>query len=155
MRLYINRARACFCLALALFVGGCSTPSLNLGVSSTANLNLNEQSEPLPVIVRVYQLADSQRFEAASFEELWKNDLGVLGDSLVMREELVMDPAYQRRLRMPRHDQARYIAAVAIFRDPQEDGWKAIEVLPSSYVGKMFSSDVRIMLKGNTVAINH
>jgi type VI secretion system protein VasD len=139
------------CLALA----ACGTPAVKVGVSSTANLNLNEESQPLPVVVRVYQLAESQRFEGATFEELWKDDMAVLGDSLVLKEELVMDPAYQKRLVMPRHDQARYIAAVAIFRDPDSGNWKAIDPLPNNYLSRRMSADVRIALKGNTVSIEH
>ena len=139
------------CLAM---LSGCGTPAVKVGVSSTANLNMNADNQPLPVVVRIYQLSDSQAFENASFDDLWKHDLVTLGDSLVMREEITMDPAFQKRITMPRHDQAKYIAAMAVFRDPGEDGWKAMRELPNSYLMKKFSTSVKVSLKGNTLSIN-
>ncbi|WP_258868074.1 type VI secretion system lipoprotein TssJ [Alkalilimnicola ehrlichii] len=126
---------------------------MRVGVSSTANLNMNEFNEPLPVVVRVYQLSSAQAFENATFEDLWRDDIAALGDSLVMKEEVVIDPADQRRFEMDRHDQAEYVGAVAIFREPGEQGWKSIQPLPSNYVTRRLSRNIKVSLRGNTVAV--
>jgi type VI secretion system protein VasD len=137
----------------AVVCAGCSSPAVEVNLSSTANLNMNEDKEPLPVVVRVYQLSQRQPFEAASFKELWKNDMVTLGNSLLIKEEEVIDPAYSEKLEMPRHDQAKYVGVVAIFRDPEPERWKGITSLSTSWIGRQFSSDISIALKGNSVEI--
>ena len=143
-----------FALALVAFaLTGCGAPLVKVGVSSTANLNSTDKGKPLPVVVRVYQLSASQAFQNATFHQLWKKDVVTLGATLVMRNEFVMNPAFQKRFTMPRNDQAKYIAAVAIFRDPKGHDWKTMAKLPSGYFGKRMSATVTIYLKGNKIAI--
>ena len=44
-------------LVLLAFISGCSGSQVRLNMSSTANLNLNGDSDPLPVVVNIYQLS--------------------------------------------------------------------------------------------------
>lgn len=150
-RSYVLGFLGCVCMVL---IGGCSTPSVEVGLSSTANLNMNQSSEPLPVVVRVYQLAQRQAFDSASFEAIWKDDLATLGDSLLTKEEIVMDPAYQRALEMPRHEQARFVGVIAIFRDPEPDRWRDIQELSSSWITRQFSNEVHVALRGSRLEID-
>lgn len=151
------RFRVLFCLTVFLILNavvGCSSPVLKVGLSSTANINVNDHDEPLPVVVRIYQLSEAHLFEQASFDRLWKNDVLALGETLVMKEELIISPADQRRFAMSRHDQAKYVAAVAIFRNPGEEGWKAIQPLSTNFLTRRMSSHVRVSLKGTTIALD-
>jgi len=140
-------------MATLVLLAGCSVPSVGVRVSSTANLNMNEDSEPLPVVVRLYQLSQAEAFRAASFEELWQKDLATLGDALLVKEELVMDPAYSRSVEMPRHDDARFLGVVAVFRTVEGDRWKAVRPLPDSWVGRRLADEVRVSLRGSSVTI--
>ncbi len=123
-------------------------------MSSTANLNLNEFDEPLPVIVNIYQLSDDKAFAEASFNELWKRDLVTLGDSLLTKESLTTNPASQERLVYPRHAQARYIGVMAVFRQPEKVAWRDVQPVADGFFKKKFSSNVTVTLKGNTVEIS-
>ncbi|BCR03012.1 hypothetical protein DESUT3_00810 [Desulfuromonas versatilis] len=142
----------CFWLLVLLcLAAGCSPPQVKMGLSSTANLNLNDFDEPLPVMVNIYQLSDAQPFSKASFEELWKKDLMTLGDSLLTKETLTLNPASQERLEYLRHDQARYIAVMAVFRKPEKEAWRDVRPVADGFFKKRFSSKVTVNLKGNSV----
>lgn len=148
------RARLLLALLVSvLIVSGCGTSSLGVRLSSTANLNMNEDSEPLPVVVRLYQLSQGEAFQAASFDELWQSDLNTLGDALLIKEELVMDPASTRTVEMPRHDDARLLGVIALFREPAAQSWKGLSPLPDSWVGRRLSDEVRVSLRGSAVAV--
>ena len=42
-----------------LLLSACSSTDVRLNLSASADLNTNNYNEPLPVIVRVYQLSDA------------------------------------------------------------------------------------------------
>lgn len=140
-------------LAACALLAGCSTPAVGVRLSSTANLNMNEESEPLPVVVRLYQLSQAEDFRAASFDELWRADLATLGNALLVREELVMDPAYTRTVEMPRHDDARYLGVMAVFRSVDGESWKGVQTLPDSWVGRRLADEIRVSLRGSAVVV--
>ncbi len=141
-------------LALLLcLTAGCSSPQVRLNLSTTANLNLNEVNEPLPVMVNVYQLSDSKAFEEASFSDLWKKDLVSLGDSLLTKESLTTNPASQEQLVYPRHPQARFVGVMAIFRKPEKEAWRSVIPVADGFFKKKLSSNLVVNLKGNTIEI--
>ncbi len=140
-------------LMLALLLVGCSSSSLGVRLSSTANLNMNESNEPLPVVVRIYQLSRAEAFKAASFEELWRSDLTTLGNALLVKEEMVMDPAYTRSVEMARHDDVRFVGVVAVFRTVEGDTWKGVTPVADSWLGRRFEDEIRVSLRGNSVIV--
>lgn len=137
-------------LALAT---ACSAPQARLTISSTANLNLNDSDEPLPVMLNIYQLGDDKAFTEAGFTELWKKDLAALGDSMLTKETLTINPASQERLVFERHAQARFIGVMAIFRKPEKDEWRAVAPVANGFFQRKFSSNLTVNLKSNRVTI--
>lgn len=138
---------------VTLTFAGCSTSSMGVQMSSTANLNMNDQNEPLPVVVRVYQLSQAEGFNSASFKELWRNDLKTLGNALLVKEELVVDPAQTRTVEINRHDDVRYVGVVAVFREVNGESWKSITKVSESWLGRALGADLKISLKSNAVTI--
>ena len=142
---------------LALFaiiaLAGCSTPGVDFDISSTANLNMDRSGQPLPVVVRVYQLSDSKNFENASFSHMWKNDIETLGDSALTRQEVVVSPGSTKTVEMPKNDLANYVAVVALFHHPEGDKWRALAPLSHGYVARKFSSSVTVNLSSRSVSI--
>ena len=134
-------------------VVGCSGSQLQMNMSTTANLNLNEQSEPLPVMVNIYQLSERKAFDAASFSDLWKRDLTTLGDSLLTKESLTLNPASQKQLVFERHPQTRFVGVMAVFRKPEDEAWRDIQPVADSFFKRKFSSKLVVNLKGNAVEI--
>lgn len=134
-----------------VLLAGCSTPPIKFGIETGSNLNPNEKSEPLPVVAIVYLLSDDRAFESAEFEELWKNDVASLGDSIVTRQELVLTPASEKRVVLERRNGTKYAAVVAIFREAQDGQWRAIKSLPDNYISRHLSKSLHIRLNGNIV----
>lgn len=140
----------CFLLVVAL-LAGCADPRVRMGLSSTANLNLNDFDEPLPVVVRIYQLNDNADFQSAEFMDLWKDDLKALGNSLLTRDEVVMNPAAQMTLEYPRHEQTRFVAVMGVFREPGESSWRDIRPLSEGYFARRFGGKIVVHLKGSAL----
>ncbi len=135
-------------------LAACGGTVVKVGLSSTANLNLNSDNEPLPVVVRIYQLSDRTSFENTTFNDIWKRDLAVLGDAMLTRQEVVINPGSQNRIEFDRHDQAKYIGVVAIFRNPVEKRWRDVYELSTSFAGKRFSPSFSVSLIGSTLEIS-
>ncbi len=141
-----------FTLLLSL-LAGCSSSQVRLNMSSTANLNLNEANDPLPVMVNIYQLSERKAFDKADFSSLWKKDLVTLGDSLLTKESLMINPASQEQLIYERHPQTRFVAVMAIFRKPEQEAWRSIQPVADSFLKRKLSSKMVVNLKGNAIEI--
>jgi type VI secretion system protein VasD len=131
----------------------CSTPQVKLNLSSTANLNLNNARGPLPVVVRIYQLNDPKLFENATFNELWKDDLAVLGNSLLRKDSLTLDPASHQKIRLDRHEQTRFVALMAAFNNQPDNSWRVVKKTSGSFLGIKMSTKLNAVLKNNVIEI--
>ena len=141
-------------VTIAFTLVACGGPAIKVDLSSTANLNLNANSEPLPVVVRIYQLSDRSSFDTTSFSEIWKKDMAILGNSMLTRNEVIINPGSQDEVEFDRHRQARYVGVVAIFRDPVEKKWRDVYELSNSWMGKKMSNSFSVSLVGNTLHIS-
>ncbi|RMG59005.1 MAG: type VI secretion system lipoprotein TssJ [Gammaproteobacteria bacterium] len=139
--------------ATVTLLAACSGPQLKMDLSSSANINMDRENHPLPVVVRVYQLSDITAFEQASFKDLWRNDIGVLGDQLLVHQEIVIDPASQKTLTIKRHPRAAWVGVMAVFRSPIDRNWKDWKKLSTSWVGRKLSSSIDVRLQGNRIEI--
>lgn len=141
---------------IALFSGflcACSAPQVKLSLSSTENLNMNNGKDPLPVVVRVYQLTDPKIFENATFPELWNNDLTILGNTLLQKDSLTLDPASRQAVRFDRHEQTRYVALMAAFNSQPDNSWRVVKKSNGSVLGIKVSTNVKAILKNNVIEI--
>jgi type VI secretion system protein VasD len=141
---------------VAIFSGllcACSAPQVKLNLSSTENLNMNNGKEPLPVVVRVYQLTDPKVFENATFHELWKNDLAILGNTLLRKDSLTLDPASRQKVRFDRHEQTRYVALMAAFNSQPNNSWRVVKKSKGSFLGIKVSTNFKAILKNNIIEI--
>lgn len=131
----------------------CSAPQVKLNLSSTENLNMKNAKEPLPVVVRIYQLTDPKLFENATFNELWKNDLAVLGNTLLRKDSLTLDPASRQKVRFDRHEQTRYVALMAAFNSQPNNSWRVVKESKGSFLGIDISTSLKAILKDNIIEI--
>jgi type VI secretion system protein VasD len=147
----VNGIKVLLVLVTFLVLAGCSSPPVKFGIEAGDNLNPNEKNEPLPVVSRIYLLSDDQAFNAAEFESLWKDDQAVLGDSMLIRQELVLTPASEERITLKRREGAKFAAIIAIFREAEGGQWRAIKSIPDNYVSRKFSKSLEVKLNGNIV----
>jgi type VI secretion system protein VasD len=113
-------------LAVILLLGGCAK-SVQVRLVTAAQVNPGIRATALPVVVKLYQLSDDDLFRQASFRELWQQDKVVLGNTLLATKSVTLLPDNQKDLRIARHPQAQYFAAVALFRQPDGQQWRVIQ----------------------------
>lgn len=141
-------------LLISFFLSACnSIPSapLNLRVDAAERLNPDTSLVSLPVRLKVYQLSDVTLFKEATFRQLWKSDIATLNATLKDKKELTINPGETLKFKMTRHPQAEFIAVVGVFRQHEDNGWKAIKALPGN-VGTLIKP-ITITAKNHSVEI--
>ncbi len=100
---------------------------LDVDLTARAALNPDDAGRPTSVAVRVYQLKDRKMFDAASYEDLLKNDRTVLAQDLQADTSTVVSPGASASLSQPMRADTRYIAVVAFYRVPELGGdWRRV-----------------------------
>jgi type VI secretion system protein VasD len=111
---------------IASFLASCASSQVKVAMSSGPQLNPDANHQSLPVVARIYQLKDKQQFDAANFNTLWKDDNKYLGQDLLSKEEILIYPGDKKIIPMIRHENAQYIAVVALFRDYKQGNWRTV-----------------------------
>lgn len=100
---------------------------LNVDLAARAAINPDASQRPCSVAVRVYQLKERQGFDAASYEDLLKNDRTVLAQDLQDSMAVVVNPGASAALSQPMKDETKYVAIVAFYQSPGKDGsWRYV-----------------------------
>jgi type VI secretion system protein VasD len=121
---------------------------ISVVVNAAANVNPDVGGQALSVVVRIYQLKDKGRLESADYNAILKSEKDTLSDDLLERQERVIQPGTQEMLEVQANPMARYIAAVALFRNPSGDGWR--KVIP---IGKNATQKIGLTLREQTIDI--
>lgn len=110
----------------------CPVPeSVQLEVEASDRVNLDENGRALPTRLRVYQVRDLARLQSASFEDLWSHPKETLGETSISSDELVIYPGQVAVQRFKRASSADFLVGVAIFREPQGEGWRTTQEWPA------------------------
>jgi type VI secretion system protein VasD len=110
----------------------CTIPEpANLWVQGSDRLNPNASGDPLPTLVRVYQLSNLGELEQASFEEMMQRPEEVLGETLLASEEVTVYPGRSTFRSFERDPGANYMAGVAVVRQPSGASWRTIITMPT------------------------
>jgi len=90
------------------------------------NLNAGDGQRALSLVVRVYQLRASERFEEAPFEVFLdaQRERDVLGDELIRVTEVLLAPGQRHELVEPLPADGSHIGVVALFRQPAQTRWR-------------------------------
>jgi type VI secretion system protein VasD len=82
--------------------------------------------------VRLYQLKEEGAFNGASYFALADKEQATLGPSLESREEYELQPGQTKELTLKIPPEARYLGAVAAYRDLNNSKWKALSPAPET-----------------------
>lgn len=100
---------------------------VNVDVTARDALNPDDAGRATSVVVRVYQLKDRKLFDAASYDDLVKQDRKVLAGEVQATVAGVVNPDASISLSQPIDDATEYVAVVAFFRKPADEGaWKLV-----------------------------
>ncbi|MDF0673906.1 MAG: type VI secretion system lipoprotein TssJ [Nitrospira sp.] len=130
---------------LALAVGACG--SLKVTLSSQVPPR-DERGQPLPVVMRLYQLSSKDRFEKADFLSLVKSDQKLLEQDILWRKETVLFPSAELVVKEDRKKGAKYFAVVALFRE-KGTTWRQVVDL-----GRLWPLSVKVKVYARTVTVD-
>ncbi|WP_232471144.1 type VI secretion system lipoprotein TssJ [Caballeronia hypogeia] len=109
--------------------------SVNVDLSAIPNLNPDDAGHPRSVAVRVYQLKDRKRFDAASFNDLLTKDDVVLEADVQARMAAVVNPGGSASMSQPMERDTKVIAIAAFYPSADKtESWKqvvAVKKLPA------------------------
>jgi type VI secretion system protein VasD len=130
-------------LVSAVSLGGCSSAGpppaapkpcdvqiVTLRIYAADNINPNENANPRPVVVRLYQLKDEMRMQNATYDEVLLSDKEVLADDIVKVDELSVFPNDLVEVKFERAKEASTLGGVALFHSPRGQSWKTFYAFP-------------------------
>lgn len=120
--------------AACLMLAACKSPPpppkppkpqvVKLTIAISPDANPDAQHRPSPIVLRVYQLKDDAAFKDADFFALFDKEQGVLGGSLISREEFELAPGQQKVIDYQLSLDARFVGVAAAFRDISNSVWR-------------------------------
>jgi len=108
----------------------CDVQIVTLNLYAADNINPNENGNPRPVVVRLYQLKNDVRLENATYDEILLKDKEVLEDDLAKVDELSVFPNDLVEVKFERIKEASHLAGVALFHSPKGNSWKTFYEFP-------------------------
>ncbi|MHC6225428.1 type VI secretion system lipoprotein TssJ [Pseudomonas sp. X10] len=115
--------------AKSLFYKQVTELRLDFKGRATMNTSSRDMSDlSLPVLLRVYQLRERQTLEQLGYEQLLEESERLLADDLLHQRSVLLRPGEGARLSAPLEEKARYVAVVALLREPdiQRDSWRLV-----------------------------
>ena len=122
---------------------------LDLKVTSSHDLNPDQNGRPSPVVVRLYSLVSPANFENADFISLYQNDKEVLGSDFLRREEKNFEPDETFEAQLEFTEKANFIGIVVAFQDIEQSTWRL--VLP---LDKKDHNYLSFSLTANSIFLN-
>lgn len=101
---------------------------LHLDLAPRAAVNADEAQTPLATMVRVYQLKDRQKVDAADYQKLLRDADSVLREDIVASKSLLVMPNGSVSLNMPMDENAKYVAVIGLFNHPdmKDNAWRLV-----------------------------
>ena len=93
-------------------------------MTASSRLNPGEKGEALATVVRIYQLKGVTKLMGVSFDDLLDHDKDTLGEDFLAMQEVTINPGDKLDPPVVRNPDARYVLAVALFRQPTGTTWK-------------------------------
>lgn|GEM_PF-2162344 len=125
----ILKIRAVFYLMiifLILFIAGCGSSAQNLKVNLNCDDDCNDSNA---IVVRMYQLRNTEKFNSTNFESLIRDPEEVLGDDVVPNSKFEKTFTPGEKIQMDNlelKEGALYLGVLGDFHSPSNDGWKTI-----------------------------
>lgn len=128
--------RSLFSLLIVGVVAGCATPQVpvasgdthvTIAINVAADINPDEDNQPSPLFIRMYQLRSDELFNSADFLDIYERDKDILGADLLRKEELkAMIPGQNHLETFVADKQTRYIALYAEFFRYKNSNYKVV-----------------------------
>ncbi|HTH97169.1 MAG TPA: type VI secretion system lipoprotein TssJ [Stellaceae bacterium] len=128
----ISAWRAAALLALALLSACASSGPIPVSVQASSDVNPDLTGRASPIVTRVYQLADKDKFMLADPIQLIQHDSQTLGADEIGRDEFILQPGDKHTITIPENDKIKYVGFVAAYRAIDQDTWRQIVPVPTN-----------------------
>lgn len=108
----------------------CDVQIVTLDIFAADNINPNENGNPRPVVVRLYQLKGDVRLLNANYDDVLLKDKEALEDDILKRDEVTVFPNDLVEVKFERNKEAAFLAGVALFHGPKGQSWKTFYEFP-------------------------
>ena len=108
----------------------CDVQIVTLRIYSADNINPNENGNPRPVVVQLYQLKNDVRLLNASYDDVLLREKETLGEDVAKKDEVEVFPNDLVEVKFERIKEASHLAGVALFHSPKGQSWKTFYEFP-------------------------
>ncbi|MEW8027866.1 MAG: type VI secretion system lipoprotein TssJ [Candidatus Thiodiazotropha sp.] len=116
-------------LYLAMVTGCSSVSSVKVTMSADLSVNPDINERPSPIVARIYELKSLSVFNNADFFNLFEQDVALLGEEMLMRDELHFQPGEVKLLERELQPDTRYVGVIGAYRDIENATWRrSIEI---------------------------
>ena len=148
---------------LLLSVSGCSwfsdaplepsDPHLTLTLQAALDTNRNLYGRPSPVVVHVFQLANSQAFQRATLSQLSTNPVQALGPDFLGHEVFVLRPGQRYRYHFIPEPRMGDIGVIVEYRSIDEARWRVVSRVDQGMTPEVFVSIGRSSVEFTTPSL--
>lgn len=120
-------------LALPAAIAACAAPPppppppvLDLSIIGGSDQNPGPSGQPAPVVVRLYQLAGTGRFESADVFAIANREAATLGDQSLGSEQIFLRPGQTQTIHRELKPGVQFLGVAVMFRDIDRARWRAV-----------------------------
>ncbi|MDK9605817.1 type VI secretion system lipoprotein TssJ [Lelliottia wanjuensis] len=101
---------------------------LHLDFETRSAVNADEAQTPLATMVRIYQLKDRQKVDAADYQKLLRDADSLLKEDMLESKSLLVMPKGSVSLNVPMNEEAKYVAVIGLFNRPdmKNNAWRLV-----------------------------
>jgi len=108
----------------------CDKQFVTLQIYGSGTVNPNENGNPRPVSVRLYQLGNDLKLQNARYDDILLKDKETLGEDIVKSDDVTVYPNDLVEIKFERDKAAEFLAGVAFFHEPKGQAWKTFFEFP-------------------------
>lgn len=108
----------------------CDKQFVTLDLYASGNLNPNENGNPRPVVVRLYQLASDLKLSNARYDDVLNKADETLGKDIIKVDEVTVFPNDHYTVKFERMKDAAFLGGVALVHEPRGQSWKTFYEFP-------------------------
>ena len=103
-----------------------SGQQLPINIVASPFINPDPDGRPSPMALRIYLLSNQSSFNLASMRNIFSDDKKILGDDLIIYQEVLIAPGDVKTLNITINDKIKFLGVAAGFRQYQIANWQYI-----------------------------
>ena len=136
----------------ALTVAACAGPKkvepprVTATIEATADVNPDPSGRPSPVMIQLYELKATGRFQGADFFSLFERASATLGPDLQQKDEVLLTPGERRTVHLQFREGSHHLGVLAGYRGVETAQWRAAVDTPVDTV-------TRVLIRADRAAV--